>query len=211
LHENGVNGPMAKKARGRTEGDSRRKTSPDTSRKAPKAERPLPAPRWRSTDSKSPRERHDIEIIARGVLMLGSRVLLCRSMKGGYLYLPGGHVEFAESARAAVEREFFEETGLRVRAGHVLLASEASFTTAKRVHHEVSLVFHVEDASGHVLPEAVQSREKKIAFEWVDLAAVVDLDVRPGAHKALLASGGMGGGLATGLAWVSEIAPVPGK
>jgi 8-oxo-dGTP pyrophosphatase MutT (NUDIX family) len=149
------------------------------------------------------RGRDAIEMIARGVLMHGSRVLLCRSVKGGYLYLPGGHIEFAESARAAVEREFLEETGLRVRAGDVLLASEASFATAKRVHHELSLVFHVEHVAGQ-LPKTVKSREKKIGFEWVDLAAVVDLDVRPGAHKALLASGGPAG---AGMTWLSEMLP----
>jgi ADP-ribose pyrophosphatase YjhB (NUDIX family) len=87
---------------------------------------------------------HEIEVIARGCLVHGCHVLLCRNVKHGYCYLPGGHVEFGESAAQAVAREFVEESGLRVRVGELALVSEGAFATKKRWHHEVNLVFHVE-------------------------------------------------------------------
>src|ERR1041385_316650 len=97
-----------------------------------------------------PKERH-IEVIARGVLRHGSAVLACRNVKHGYLYLPGGHIEFGETAPAALAREFEEECGLRVRPGPCALVTEGTFEAPSKDggtkrHHEINLVFHVEHA-----------------------------------------------------------------
>ena len=132
-------------------------------------------------------EGNAIEIIVRGALFRGSAVLMCRNVKHGYLYLPGGHIEFGEGARAALEREILEECGLRVRAGALALVTEGAFDTRKRRHQEVNLVFHVEHDAGPP-PERVNTREGAIDFQWLDIAAVTDLDVRPMAIKAWLMS-----------------------
>jgi 8-oxo-dGTP diphosphatase len=130
-----------------------------------------------------------IEVIARGLLMDGGRVLLCRSVKGGYYYLPGGHVEFGEAAGVALAREFKEECGVQVDVGTCGLVTEGVFMTRKRQHHEVNLVFHVERRG---TASAVTSAEPEIAFEWVDLAALTDLDVRPEIVRAWLVAGPRG-------------------
>lgn len=133
-----------------------------------------------------PPEGH-IEVIARGVLLHGGAVLVCENLKHGYVYLPGGHVEFGESAAAALEREFLEECGAKVKTAHLLLADEGTFATKKRRHHELNLVFHVELVGGD--PRRIKSLEKDIAFRWLDLAAVPEADLRPLAAKALLSAG----------------------
>ena len=146
-------------------------------------------------------EKHDVEFIARGALVRDGQVLLCQSVKHEYFYLPGGHVEFGESAAAAAEREIYEELGVKVRAGALALVSEGAFS-AKRKHHEINLVFHVEHPSPW--PKSLnkpKSQEPQIAFRWVELAAVQDLDIRPTAVKAWLAAG-LGDG---SVEWVSEI------
>lgn len=132
-------------------------------------------------------KRH-IELIARGVLMRQGKVLLCRSVRGGYFYLPGGHVEFGEKAAAAVRREFKEETGLDIVVGQCVLVTEGHFFAGDREHHEVNLVFLVEHEGDGL--DHFSSREPEIAFEWVDLAAIVSFDVRPLAVRAWLAGGG---------------------
>ncbi len=142
-----------------------------------------------------------IELIARGALITESRVLLCRNIAGGYWYLPGGHVDFGESAEAAVRREFLEETGLEVVVGPPALAIEQAFEQGGRHHHELSVVFPVEHA-GDLPPTEIQSLEPEIAFDWVDLAAVLDLDLRPLPIRAWLASGGRVGD-GPPLAWLS--------
>ena len=68
-----------------------------------------------------------IEILARGVLVQNGRVLLCHTKGAANTYLPGGHVEFKESARAALCREIKEEMGLDSTAGRFLGAVEHSF------------------------------------------------------------------------------------
>ncbi len=151
----------------------------------------------RRTPPKPTNKPHrEIEIIARGVLTRHGRVLLSQNLKHGYFYLPGGHVEFAESAAKACAREFLEECGVSVRVGPLLLASEGVFATPKRQHHEINLVFHVEHlptpAPGYPTPESldrIQSLESNLGIEWIDLAAIVDLDLRPATVKAFLVAG----------------------
>lgn len=144
-----------------------------------------------------------IEVIARGIIIHEGRVLLCRNLKRGYAYLPGGHVEFGERAAFALEREIQEELGLPARVGGCLLVSEEGFKTGKAMHHEVNIVFHVEQLGEAALPpERVPSKEPKIGFEWVEPAALSETDLRPATIKAWLMTGGT-----DGMSWVSGISP----
>lgn len=140
-----------------------------------------------------------IEFIARAVIVSGSRILLCRNIKGTYYYLPGGHVEHGESAARAVERELMEEGGVVCTATDCLLVHENLFEVGSRKHHEVNVVFYVQRNASD---EEVASLEPEIALEWVEMASLVDLDLRPEAIKAWLASGG-----SEGCTWVSTIEP----
>ncbi|HBS29529.1 MAG TPA: hypothetical protein DEB06_08795 [Phycisphaerales bacterium] len=141
-----------------------------------------------------PAER--IELIARGLLAAESRVLLCRNLKHGYFYLPGGHVECSESASDACAREFHEELGWAVRPGPLLLVTEQQFCQNDKERHEVTLVFHVEHSERPPTPSPDPvSREPKIGFEWIELAALPDVDLRPPAVKAWLIAGADSAGL----------------
>jgi 8-oxo-dGTP diphosphatase len=132
-----------------------------------------------------------IEVIARGLLLDWGRVLMCKNIKSGYCYLPGGHVEFAERARDALEREIKEETGLASSIGPLILTTEQCFDDGKRIHHELNTVFHVEHiGTDKAPPLQVPSIEEHIEFVWVDLAELPGCDVRPAEIKAWLMSGG---------------------
>ena len=124
-----------------------------------------------------------IEIIVRGTLVRGSSLLVCRSVEHGYAYLPGGHVAFGESAQPALEREFLEETGLSVRVAEEMFEQQG----ARRL--EYSLVFHVEHAGPTDRLDAVKSREPTLTFDWIDVAAVGDIDLRPASIRAWLVAG----------------------
>jgi len=116
-----------------------------------------------------------IEFIARGLLVRGDQSLLCRDVKHGYSYLPGGHVEFGESAEQALAREFMEEAAVEVSVGRPVLVAELRFVQRGRERHEVTIVFHVEQS-----PErAVTSVEPGIEFWWVGRAALSTASLRP--------------------------------
>jgi 8-oxo-dGTP pyrophosphatase MutT (NUDIX family) len=127
---------------------------------------------------------------------------MCRNTKSNFYYLPGGHIEFAEPAAQALRRELQEEANADIAVGPLLLTTENTFNDGKHDHHEINLVFHVEQLngvklaasassldSGDLRPE-IESQEEGIDFDWIDLAAVADLDIRPLQIKAWLASGG---------------------
>jgi len=131
------------------------------------------------------------EFIARGLLVHKGQVLCCRNIKSGYCFLPGGHIEFGEKAADALSREFKEETGLDSTIGPLLLTTEQCFNDGKKVHHELNVVFHVEQLGpAQTPPDNVPTIEEKIDFVWVDLAQIPESDVRPHEIKAWLMSGG---------------------
>jgi ADP-ribose pyrophosphatase YjhB (NUDIX family) len=144
------------------------------------------------------KQARQIEVIARGAVIEDGKVLLCQNRKTGHFYLPGGHINFGESAANAVAREFDEECGLKISVGECVFVTEGKFSAGRAEHHELNVVFHVELTPSD---QAIQTREPDIAFEWVDLAAVTDMDVRPKSVQAWLVSGGM----ASGPIWISEM------
>jgi len=153
-----------------------------------------------------------IETISRGIVSCDGRVLLCRDRKGGYCYLPGGHVEPGESASDALVRELFEEAGLKgVRVGACAMVTEQRFLQGGKPRHEINLVFHVEQAStrdgepigktrrAHDQPgnsppplPTIESLEDHIEFIWAEVAALNELDLRPMSMKAWLMTGNSG-------------------
>lgn len=144
---------------------------------------------------------------------------MCRNIAAGYLYLPGGHIEFAEPASEALKREMIEETAQKITVGPLLLTTENTFNDGRQDHHEVNLIFqaqlfHVEqlgnpgsDSAGE-LPQ-IESQESHIDFVWVDLAAAADLDIRPTQIKAWLACGGQTAAADPAGDPASAIAPTP--
>lgn len=129
-----------------------------------------------------------IEFIARGVLLNEGRILVCTNLTRGYHYLPGGHVEFGESAAQALARELIEETGLRLKPDRLLLVAEERFHNGARPRHEVNLVFHVEHPGQ--APQ-VTSLEPAIGFNWLSAEQLQSADFRPASIKRWLLAWGL--------------------
>lgn len=114
-------------------------------------------------------DKPSIEILARGVCVAKGRLLLCQSVGASNTYLPGGHVEFREKAREALEREIREEMGLRARAGRFLGCVEHAFRQKGVWHAEINLVFElrIPGLDPDRDPPAV---EDWIRFQWASMA-----------------------------------------
>lgn len=146
-----------------------------------------------------------IETIARGVCVVGGRLLLCYNRNSPLSYLPGGHIEWRETARQALEREIREEMGLESRAGEFLGGCEQAFVqNGKDLHTEITLYFRLE------VPALVDSEtdppavEPWIGFKWQPWDSLPSARVVPeavaGAVVEWLRS--PGGFITTGEAWL---------
>lgn len=129
-------------------------------------------------------ERH-IELIARGVLIGPRGLLLCRNVGKDFCYLPGGHVEFGESAAVALEREVEEELGMKAQVDAFLGAIEASFMQGGKAHHEISLVFEMtSNAIAHRAKLA--PAEAHLEFFWQPVHDLAHSDLLPRALRTLI-------------------------
>lgn len=117
-----------------------------------------------------------IEVIARGVMFHGERVLLCQSRKHGYYYLPGGHVEPGETAATALVREMQEEAAVDVIAGAAIRVEEHLFAQHGKARHEINVYMLMHTASD---PQTIHSVEPDITFAWIALDAIEQADIRP--------------------------------
>ena len=119
-----------------------------------------------------------IEIIARGVLCGDGKVLLCHTKGADNTYLPGGHVEFGESARESLAREIQEELGVAAQVGEFLGVVEHQFLQKGELHCEVNLVFRFEcDALTPAAPPP--SMEDYIEFRWVSVEQLLPAKLEP--------------------------------
>lgn len=82
-----------------------------------------------------------IDVLVRALIIYKGKILVCKKKNKNYYLLPGGHVEFKESAFRALERELTEELGLKIKRCDFIGGSEHYFVEDKKRFHEINLVF----------------------------------------------------------------------
>ncbi len=116
----------------------------------------------------------EIETTARALITDGEKILLCQSKKGGYYYLPGGHVEFGESLRASLTREIGEELGVSGTVGEMIGIFENIYEEEGRVRHETNIIF-----LATLEKSDVESKEDHISFDWIDKTELSNANLLP--------------------------------
>lgn len=108
-------------------------------------------------------------VVCVGALVWGpeNRVLLVRTTKWRGLWgVPGGKVEWGETLSAAVEREFWEETGLRLRDVRYAQTQEAVLSPEfHKPDHMILVDFFARTHEVEVAPN-----EEIEEWAWVPLA-----------------------------------------
>ncbi|WP_300682241.1 NUDIX domain-containing protein [Nocardioides sp.] len=126
-----------------------------------------------------------------------TEVLLTRiaphAVSGGKWHLPGGGLDFGESPRDGLQREFAEETGLKVEIGAPLEIRDVHFTgvaPSGRLEdfHGIHLVFRATQL-GDEEPEVVEVGGTTDAVAWVPVAEVAALDTTVVVAASLEAAG----------------------
>jgi len=114
-----------------------------------------------------------------GVLLRGKKVLLTRSRFQDieFVNFPGGGVELGEAPRAALLREFKDETGLKVRPVRLLHASEALHLSTRRPLQIVSIYWLVKEVSGRL--NRGGNGEDVVRLLWADQDAIPTQEMFP--------------------------------
>lgn len=98
-----------------------------------------------------------IRIRVAGILVWGQKILLVRHEKNGksYFLLPGGGMEFGETAEQSLLREFKEEVGLTIEVGRLVMVQDS---IPPNLHRQVLNLYFLVKTSNHdikVTPDAV--------------------------------------------------------
>jgi ADP-ribose pyrophosphatase YjhB (NUDIX family) len=121
---------------------------------------------------------------AAAILIDGGRALLQRDEREDFWTLPGGRVEFGESAARALAREIAEELGAEIEVGPLALVVENFFTHAGERFHELAFSFRARLPGDSPLlarggPLRGADPSVPLLFEWHALDALDALDLRP--------------------------------
>lgn len=107
-----------------------------------------------------------IHSIVRGLLVYGEEIILCKVKDAKWFFLPGGHIEDGESARAALLRELHEEIGNSdYKITSFVGVCENIFPLEEDVlQHEINIIFKVD------VPHELKIDTKEDHIEFVSIA-----------------------------------------
>lgn len=125
-----------------------------------------------------------IEIVARGVCIQDGRLLVCRSIRHGHRYLPGGHVEWGETSPEALRREWIEELGVPCEVGDFLGIAEQVYELDGEKVAEISTVFAVSCPA--LSSDAADAVENHIDFAWIPLDRLEESGLLPAVIREAL-------------------------
>ena len=122
-----------------------------------------------------------------GILVRGGKVLLQKLPGSGYAF-PGGHVELGKTNKETLIREFKEEIGAKIRGKDIKWVAEIFFLWDHRPCHQICLYYIVELTDETQIPldggfaarERIEKREFDVAFHWIPLETLKDIEVYPG-------------------------------
>lgn len=144
----------------------------------------------------------NLHLLARAVIQSEGCILLAQARGAANTFLPGGHVDPGEGLTHCLERELFEELGVRSRAGHYLGAIEHLWhDDTARPHYEVNHVFEVVAETLSAAHRPI-SREAHLAFLWVPLGELDAYNLEPHPLRELLSSSSKG---VQGTWWASTL------
>jgi 8-oxo-dGTP diphosphatase len=116
--------------------------------------------------------------LARGIFLRDGKVLLTRARGHRNTFLPGGHIEFGESAKDALKREVLEELGIACEIGKFIGIVEHKWLKKGVLNCELNQLF---EANSYELNPAQDptSKEPHLEFTWCEVDALDAYNLQP--------------------------------
>lgn len=129
-------------------------------------------------------EKHDVDVdqlvfrpSVYGILIEDGKILLSKQWDG--YDFPGGAIEIDETVDEALEREFWEETGVCVKRGEIVACESSFFITpyTDKKTNGLLVYYLVERVGGELSMDNFDEHEKKYAGmpEWIDLKKIKNI------------------------------------
>ncbi len=116
-----------------------------------------------------------LNIRVAGIIIKDNRVLMVKNLRSDYIYSLGGRLKFGEDARSGVEREVFEETGVKLKVDRLGFIHEDFFvgSTPSKMNntvHEITFYFYMKVPEDFEIetdvPTADDNRETLVWLDW---------------------------------------------
>ena len=128
--------------------------------------------------------QNGVNLIVRSVITHKNHILLStttdhnKEFSKNLYFLPGGHVDYKESAINALKRELLEELYLEAGKIRFIGALECSWDKKGSIYHEINLVYHVE-LPNLSLDKPPKSSEPFIKFVWCPTTDLSNYNILP--------------------------------
>lgn len=117
-----------------------------------------------------------------GIAVHGGRLLVERNVRNDFCFVPGGRVEYGESAVEALAREAREEFGEDVQIGRLVIAADNLFKLDGIRYQEIGLYFLMQFATGSGIlahDGAFEAEEPGLRYQWLPLDELEDANLQP--------------------------------
>ena len=118
-----------------------------------------------------------------GILIHNNKMLFVKSSIGDYYYMIGGGVHLGETSEKCIEREFFEETGLKAKVGNLVVVCENFFkgiggTIDGYNCHTIEFYFYIEvdDSDLKFCKDKTDNGEELV---WLSVEKIKDSKIKP--------------------------------
>lgn len=125
-----------------------------------------------------------VNLIVRAIIIHQDHILLStptesnKEFAANLYFLPGGHVDYKESAIDALKRELMEEMNLVTSVIAFIGVLECSWNKKENIYHELNLIYKVESA-GLSLKFPPESTEPFIKFVWCPISQLSNYKILP--------------------------------
>lgn len=118
-----------------------------------------------------------MRINLRCLIIRENKLIVCKNIKDGFYFLPGGGLEEGETINQCIVRELKEE--LDINPNEILIDKntdiiEHIFESNGTKYHEINLIKNV-----YINVEYIKSCEDHIAFEEINLEKLKDYNLLP--------------------------------